>query len=583
MAKKPADSAKKVLKSSDVSKTLRTKPQGSAQTIAMVRAKVAQISGNEAQLLKKDRKDITAEEEDQVVNNEVFDDTFEEETEKKATRKRAKKAPKKKETVEELLRKSEEYQAKKEAMLAAEKEKDEAPPQDTKNPAVNISDPVDEKITKAEEPTKEEAIAPPANEEQPQSNTEDDTTKKAEPEAPEKKRRGRKTLKELEEIAASQGKTLEEYRNEQKKARQTDSRTRFKSEVDDYLDFDEEKSPAIDTSEELEKENSLDAIENAPDNLDALMNDDTSEMDFEDEPSEEQLKIAEMDFDSIINDSALDIANIDDPVKIYLREIGRKPLLNPNEEQELALRIKEGDEKAKLRLTEANLRLVVSIAKRYVGRGMYLLDLIQEGNLGLIKAVDKFDYEKGFKFSTYATWWIRQAITRAIADQARTIRIPVHMVETINRLKKAQSQLLHENGREPTEEMIAHKMGITVEKVREILSVAQEPVSIETPIGPEEDSRLMDFIKDDGAKAPDESALKSMTKDDIAKVLHTLTPREEAVIRLRFGLNDNDGKSHTLEDVGAAFGVTRERIRQIEAKALRKLRHPVRSNKFREE
>ena len=240
--------------------------------------------------------------------------------------------------------------------------------------------------------------------------------------------------------------------------------------------------------------------------------------------------------------------SLDDPVQVYLREIGRVPLLTSKEEVELAVKITEGDEYAKKRLTEANLRLVVSIAKKYVGRGMYFLDLIQEGNVGLIKAVDKFDHTKGFKFSTYATWWIRQAITRAIADQARTIRIPVHMVETINRLKKVQSQLLHENGYEPSEELIAEKMDLTVERVREIMRVAQEPVSMETPIGPEEDSRLMDFIRDEDALAPDDAALKTITNEDIDAVLHTLSAREEAVIRLRFGLKD--GRCHTLEEVG---------------------------------
>ena len=303
------------------------------------------------------------------------------------------------------------------------------------------------------------------------------------------------------------------------------------------------------------------------------------DIDFDKEPTEEDLKLEELDADQL-EDVTLENTSLDDPVKVYLREIGRVPLLSTDEEKRLAEKISDGDEYAKQRLTEANLRLVVSIAKKYVGRGMHFLDLIQEGNVGLIKAVDKFDYTKGFKFSTYATWWIRQAITRAIADQARTIRIPVHMVETINRLKKVQSQLLHENGYEPSEELIAEKMNLPVERVREIMRVAQEPVSMETPIGPEEDSLLMDFIRDEDALAPDEAALKAITNEDIDSVLRTLTSREEAVIRLRFGLQD--GRCHTLEEVGSEFNVTRERIRQIEAKALRKLRHPVRSNKFKD-
>ena len=324
----------------------------------------------------------------------------------------------------------------------------------------------------------------------------------------------------------------------------------------------------------------IDDIENAPDDPEELFSEPpTLDIDFDEEPTDDELKLEEMDVDAL-DDISFDNMNLDDPVKIYLREIGRVPLLSSDEEVELAVKISEGDAYAKQRLTEANLRLVVSIAKKYVGRGMYFLDLIQEGNVGLIKAVDKFDYQKGFKFSTYATWWIRQAITRAIADQARTIRIPVHMVETINRLKKVQSQLLHENGVEPSEELIAEKMDLPVERVREIMRVAQEPVSMETPIGPEEDSRLMDFIRDEDALAPDEAALKTITNEDIDGVLRTLTPREESVIRLRFGLQD--GRCHTLEEVGSEFNVTRERIRQIEAKALRKLRHPVRSNKFKE-
>lgn len=278
-------------------------------------------------------------------------------------------------------------------------------------------------------------------------------------------------------------------------------------------------------------------------------------------------------------DSAKNAA-MDDPVKVYLKEIGRIPLLTPEEEIELAIRIADGDEEAKKKLAESNLRLVVSIAKRYVGRGMQFLDLIQEGNLGLIKAVDKFDYTKGFKFSTYATWWIRQAITRAIADQARTIRIPVHMVETINKVKKTNSQLLHKNGRDPTPEEIAAEIDMPVEKVREILRVAQEPVSLETPIGEEEDSHLGDFIPDDDALAPADAASQLLLKEQLAEVLKTLTEREAKVLSLRFGLED--GHPRTLEEVGKEFNVTRERIRQIEAKALRKLRHPSRSKKLKD-
>ena len=270
----------------------------------------------------------------------------------------------------------------------------------------------------------------------------------------------------------------------------------------------------------------------------------------------------------------------DAPVKVYLKEIGRVPLLTSEEEIELAIRIADGDVKAKQRLSEANLRLVVSIAKRYLGRGMQFLDLIQEGNLGLIKAVEKFDYTKGFKFSTYATWWIRQAITRAIADQARTIRIPVHMVETINKVKKVQSQLLHQNGHEPSADEIAAEIDMPVDKVREIMRVAQEPVSLETPIGEEEDSHLGDFIPDNEAPAPADAASHTMLREQLSDVLSTLTPREEKVLRLRFGLED--GRSRTLEEVGKEFNVTRERIRQIEAKALRKLRHPSRSRKLKD-
>ena len=292
-----------------------------------------------------------------------------------------------------------------------------------------------------------------------------------------------------------------------------------------------------------------------------------------DEPIETDF---EADFESGITKGIA----VDDPVRMYLKEIGKVPLLTADEEIELAKRMEEGDEDAKKRLCEANLRLVVSIAKRYVGRGMLFLDLIQEGNLGLIKAVDKFDYTKGYKFSTYATWWIRQAITRSIADQARTIRIPVHMVETINKLIRVSRQLLQELGREPTPEEIADEMGLTVEKVREIQKVAQEPVSLETPIGEEEDSHLGDFIPDEDVPQPVEAAAFSMLKEQLVEVLDTLTDREQKVLKLRFGLED--GRARTLEEVGKEFEVTRERIRQIEAKALRKLRHPSRSKKLKD-
>ena len=290
--------------------------------------------------------------------------------------------------------------------------------------------------------------------------------------------------------------------------------------------------------------------------------------------------IDEAERDKELYEQALSDISLDDPVKMYLKDIGEVPLLSADDEIELARRIQEGDEEAKKQLSEANLRLVVSIAKRYVGRGMLFLDLIQEGNLGLIKAVEKFDYRKGYKFSTYATWWIRQAITRAIADQARTIRIPVHMVETINKLIRVSRQLLQELGREPTPEEIADEMNMPVERVREILKISQEPVSLETPIGEEEDSHLGDFIQDDNVPVPADAAAFTLLKEQLVEVLGTLTEREQKVLRLRFGLDD--GRARTLEEVGKEFNVTRERIRQIEAKALRKLRHPSRSRKLKD-
>ena len=337
------------------------------------------------------------------------------------------------------------------------------------------------------------------------------------------------------------------------------------------------------TYEDLAKE--LDDVE--PDQIDQVFDafeeigvDLLRDDDFEEEPDVEDLKEVENLKLDEITDTSYEGINVDDPVRMYLREIGRIPLLTYDEELELAKKILEGDEDAKQKLAESNLRLVVSIAKKYVGRGMLFLDLIQEGNMGLIKAVEKFDYTKGYKFSTYATWWIRQAITRAIADQARTIRIPVHMVETINKLIRTSRHLLQKNGREPTPEEIAEEMEIPVEKVMEIQKIAQDPVSLETPIGEEDDSHLGDFIQDDDSPAPQDSAAYTMLKEQLNDVMGTLTSREAKVLRLRFGLED--GKARTLEEVGKEFNVTRERIRQIEAKALRKLRHPSRSKKLRD-
>ncbi len=328
--------------------------------------------------------------------------------------------------------------------------------------------------------------------------------------------------------------------------------------------LDEEKKDLL--YEALERDGVIMMVEDEEPEDDKIMSD------VDDEPTEEELENIEL--------AVPEGVSIEDPVRMYLKEIGKVPLLSADEERDLAMRMEKGDEDAKKRLAEANLRLVVSIAKRYVGRGMLFLDLIQEGNLGLIKAVEKFDYKKGYKFSTYATWWIRQAITRAIADQARTIRIPVHMVETINKLIRVQRQLLQELGREPYPEEIAVKMNLPVERVREIQKISQEPVSLETPIGEEEDSHLGDFIQDDNVPVPAEAAAETMLKEQLDEVLKTLTEREKKVLRLRFGLDDQ--RARTLEEVGKEFDVTRERIRQIEAKALRKLRHPSRSRKLKD-
>ena len=343
-------------------------------------------------------------------------------------------------------------------------------------------------------------------------------------------------------------------------------------EISDYFKDQPLDAEQMDKIFDFLEASGVDVLRITENSADDLMLDD--DMDIDGLDDEEEVELDKIDL------SVPEGVSIEDPVRMYLKEIGKVPLLSAEEEIELAKKMEQGDENAKKRLAEANLRLVVSIAKRYVGRGMLFLDLIQEGNLGLIKAVEKFDYRKGYKFSTYATWWIRQAITRAIADQARTIRIPVHMVETINKLIRVSRQLLQELGREPTPEEIAEEMDMPVDRVREILKISQEPVSLETPIGEEEDSHLGDFIQDDNVTVPADAAAFTLLKEQLVEVLGTLTEREQKVLRLRFGLDD--GRARTLEEVGKEFNVTRERIRQIEAKALRKLRHPSRSRKLKD-
>ena len=343
-------------------------------------------------------------------------------------------------------------------------------------------------------------------------------------------------------------------------------------EISDYFKDQPLDAEQMDKIFDFLEASGVDVLRITENSADDLMLDD--DMDIDGLDDEEEVELDKIDL------SVPEGVSIEDPVRMYLKEIGKVPLLSAEEEIELAKKMEQGDENAKKRLAEANLRLVVSIAKRYVGRGMLFLDLIQEGNLGLIKAVEKFDYRKGYKFSTYATWWIRQAITRAIADQARTIRIPVHMVETINKLIRVSRQLLQELGREPTPEEIAEEMDMPVDRVREILKISQEPVSLETPIGEEEDSHLGDFIQDDNVPVPADAAAFTLWQEQLVEVLGTLTEREQKVLRLRFGLDD--GRARTLEEVGKEFNVTRERIRQIEAKALRKLRHPSRSRKLKD-
>ena len=465
---------------------------------------------------------------------------------KKETTKKAKKSEAKKETTKKDEIKKQKA-SKEESKKETTKKKDEIKKENKKDKKTGDSEKI-EKMEKARKIAKKKAVEH------------------------EKEKENKKQDKEQNELLKEQN---NEAKNEEK-----DDDTLKNEKVNNILKKAKEKGTITigDLASELDDVNpdQIDKVFDAFEELGVdLLNDDLDEEpDIEDLKEVEDLKLDE------ITDTSYEGINVDDPVRMYLREIGRIPLLTYDEELDLAKRILKGDEEAKQKLAESNLRLVVSIAKKYVGRGMLFLDLIQEGNMGLIKAVEKFDYTKGFKFSTYATWWIRQAITRAIADQARTIRIPVHMVETINKLIRTSRHLLQQMGREPTPEEIAAEMEIPVEKVMEIQKIAQDPVSLETPIGEEDDSHLGDFIQDEDSPEPHDSAAYTLLKEQLEEVMNTLTPREAKVLKLRFGLED--GKARTLEEVGREFEVTRERIRQIEAKALRKLRHPSRSKKLRD-
>lgn len=421
-----------------------------------------------------------------------------------------------------------------------------------------------------------ESVEESINQEKEAIKKEKKTIKKEEKTEPIKPKKIKKVENDEKDVDVSSHSSIEENKQEVDNTEQSleDEKVKIileKAKKQGKITYGEIASELDDANpDQIEKV--FDAFEEL--NVDLKEDLDDEEPDLEDLEEVEDIKIEE------INLTTLEGVSTDDPVRMYLREIGRIPLLNYDEELEIAEKVLEGDEEAKQRLAESNLRLVVSIAKKYVGRGMLFLDLIQEGNMGLIKAVDKFDYKKGFKFSTYATWWIRQAITRAIADQARTIRIPVHMVETINKLIRTSRHLLQKLGREPSPEEIAEELEMPVEKVMEIQKIAQDPVSLETPIGEEDDSHLGDFIQDEDSPAPHDSAAYTLLKEQLEEVMNTLTPREAKVLKLRFGLED--GKARTLEEVGREFAVTRERIRQIEAKALRKLRHPSRSKKLRD-
>lgn len=431
-------------------------------------------------------------------------------------------------------------------------------PQAKKEKEEKIKEEKAPKVTKSKK-EKELVVGDNKNKKVEEKTEKEDKKEKEKPAKKEKKEEKSEGKQKVKEVAAE----VEENKNV--KEILDEAKTKGKVTYEELATKLEEDSP-----EQLDK--MFDAFEEL--GID-LLQEDLEEPDFEDLEEVEDIKLEDIDLNA-----AMDGVNVDDPVRMYLREIGRIPLLTYEQELDLAQKVLDGDEEAKQKLAESNLRLVVSIAKKYVGRGMLFLDLIQEGNMGLIKAVEKFDHSKGFKFSTYATWWIRQAITRAIADQARTIRIPVHMVETINKLIRTSRHLLQQLGREPTPEEIAEEMEIPVEKVMEIQKIAQDPVSLETPIGEEDDSHLGDFIQDDDSPAPQDSAAYTLLKEQLEEVMQTLTPREAKVLKLRFGLED--GKARTLEEVGKEFMVTRERIRQIEAKALRKLRHPSRSKKLKD-
>ena len=489
----------------------------------------------------------------------------EEETKKKTTKKVVKKEEK-----------AEVKKAKKEPKEKAEKKE----PKETKKKDINKKE-----VTKKIEDKKEEKIKEKEKPKTKQSKQKENKekvakTKKVEKENKDDKAEKIEEVKKEEKAQEKQEEVAVENKEEITNSEEVKSDEDIKNEkVNKILQKAKEQGQITygDLAKELDDANAdqIDKVFDAFEEMGVSLNDDLDEEpDIEDLQEVEDLKLDE------ITDTNYEGISVDDPVRMYLREIGRIPLLTFDQELDLAKRILKGDEEAKQKLAESNLRLVVSIAKKYVGRGMLFLDLIQEGNMGLIKAVEKFDYTKGFKFSTYATWWIRQAITRAIADQARTIRIPVHMVETINKLIRTSRHLLQQLGREPTPEEIAAEMEITVEKVMEIQKIAQDPVSLETPIGEEDDSHLGDFIQDEDSPAPQDSAAYTMLKEQLEEVMNTLTPREAKVLKLRFGLED--GKARTLEEVGREFDVTRERIRQIEAKALRKLRHPSRSKKLRD-